>query len=77
MLSSIGVECKLLPNHSPELSPIELVLNVMAQLFRARYHEHVFNADEDVLDFLHEVIDSTTPDIIVSFYKKCGHVNYF
>ena len=29
MLAGTGVECVLLPNHSPELNPIELALNVM------------------------------------------------
>ena len=56
----------LLPSHGPELNPIELVFNVMAQHFRARYHESMFNTDADVLDFLHEVIGSITPDIVVS-----------
>ena len=67
----------LLPSHSPELNLIELVFNVIAQQFKARCHEFVLNTNHNVLAFLHKVIDSITPDIIVSCYQKCICVNYF
>ena len=77
ILSSVGIDVVLLPSYSPELNPIELVFNVMAARFKSRHHESMFNTDYDVLAFLHEVINSITPDITFSCYQKCGCVNYF
>ena len=60
-LSSLDIDVVLLPSHSPDLNPVELVFNVMAQRFRARYHESMCYTDHDSLTFLHEVIDLITP----------------
>ena len=75
-LWSTGTDAFLLHNHSPELNPIELAFNVVTHHFRARHHKSMFNTDDDVLNFLHEVINSITLDIVVSCYQKCGYVNY-
>ena len=77
ILSSLGIDNFLLSSHVPELNPIELVFNVITQRFKARCHESMLNTDHDALDFLHKVIDSITPDTIVSCYQKCGHVSCF
>ena len=77
ILSSTGMYAFLLPNYRPKLNPIELVFNVMAQTFKSRCYESMFNADYDVLAFLNEVIYSITPNIAISCYQKCVHDNYF
>ena len=75
--TSIGVECILLTNHSPELNPEELAFNAVTQYFRDRHYESVRNANNDALDFQHGVINLIIPDIVVSCYQTCGCTNCF
>ena len=76
ILTTAGIDAVLLPKYSPELNLIELVFNVIAQRFNYRYHKSELNIDHNVLLFLYIVINSITPSIIVSCYKKCGY-RYF
>ena len=73
---SVGIHIVTLPTHSPELNPIELVFNVMVQRFASRFNESNANSDADVLNLLYSVVDSITPDMIFSCYKKCGYSNF-
>ena len=77
MLLSTIIDVVLLPSHGIKLNQIKFVFNVMAQRFKSRHYESTLNTDHNALVFLSEVIDSITPDIKISRYQKCGHVNYF
>ena len=68
MFRSVGADIVALSTCSPELNPIELVFNVMVQRFASRFNESNANSDADVLNLLHSVVDSITPDIIFSCY---------
>ena len=73
---SLGIDVINLPACSPELNPIELVFNIMVQRFTSRFNESSTCMDEEILQFLHSIVDSITPDVMFSCYKKCGCLNF-
>ena len=76
MSISVGTGLVTLPNCSPMLNPIELVFNVMVQMFASWFNESNYNSDADVFNLLCSMVDSITPDILFSCYKKCGYSNF-
>ena len=73
---SLGIDVINLPAYSPELNPIELVFNIIVQRFSSRFNESNTCMDEEILQLLHSVVDSITPDVVFSCYKKCGCLNF-
>ena len=72
-LRHVGVDAVALPAHSPELSPIELVFNVVVQRLASRFNETTLNSNDDVQLLPNSAIESITPDVMFSCYIKCGY----
>ena len=69
----------LLPAYHPELNPIELVFNMLAQRIRhsnARYEDYVNQQDVKIMHLACTILNEITTDDIRKMYRKCGYIHW-
>ena len=76
IFSSVGIDLILLPTYSLELNPIELVFNIVVQLFTLKFNEMTIYCDNNAINLLAQVANSISPETIFSYYTKCGCTNF-
>ena len=57
MLLESGVDTVTIPTCGTELSPIELIFNVMFQRFASRFNETDLHNNDDVLQLLNSIVE--------------------
>lgn len=76
VLTSVGIDSMPLPTCSPEFNPIELTFNMMVQRFASACNESNAKTNGDAIRLLNKIIDSISPDIMLSSCKKSGYDDF-
>ena len=67
-----SVDSVMYPKHSPELDHVKLSLNMTVQIFIFEFNSKN-KTGKEALSLLTNVIESISPDVSFSYYKRCEH----